>query len=79
MWSDEEESGTTRDMRKTRKELKLCLLLCVFVGTPLIVVASMWLGRVQWVAVILDGFSVVGISVFLIGTRRWKGAAENDR
>ena len=58
-----------KDLKATRRIMKIYLLFCVFVGPPLIYVANVWTGGFQWPPTILDASAVIGLIAFLYRTR----------
>jgi hypothetical protein len=67
-----EETVAEKDLRATRRTMKISLLFCAVIGPFLIILANKLTGESQWVPAIFDVVVTVGLVVFLVMTRSAK-------
>ena len=63
------EVAVQKDLKRTRRTMKMYLFFCVVVVPPLIYVANVWTGSFQWPPTIIDALAVIGLIAFLYRTR----------
>ena len=61
-----------KDLRSTRRTMKISLFFCAVIGPLLILLANKLTGEFQWVPTILDVVVSIGLVVFLVMTRSAK-------